>query len=263
MSGTTDKASGPSLLRTMARGKHGLLLLVLLAVHVLGPLTKLGKFEEEFSLVMMTAVLVVGVRSVLRENKRLAKVFFTVLGVSITLMLASFAFPGAGLLYLALIGFGIFYAELIRVILVDVLRPGRVDVDRIMGTLAAYMLLATFWTVLYLLLQAWVPSSFDLGPHPRYQELVVDQATGEATWEYPPGTKDEDRVMAPIEDLSYFSFVTITTLGYGDIAPQSELARRLATLEAMVGPIYLAVLLARLVSLNTAQTGFEDVDEDA
>ncbi|MDA3918627.1 MAG: potassium channel family protein [Deltaproteobacteria bacterium] len=53
--------------------------------------------------------------------------------------------------------------------------------------------------------------------------------------------------------LNYFSFVTITTLGYGDIAPVSVQARHLAVFEAFVGQMYVAILIARLVAIHTAQ----------
>ena len=48
---------------------------------------------------------------------------------------------------------------------------------------------------------------------------------------------------------TYFSFVTLATLGYGDVLPRSELAESLAIVEAVGGQMYLAVLIARLVSL--------------
>ena len=50
----------------------------------------------------------------------------------------------------------------------------------------------------------------------------------------------------------YFSFVTLTTVGYGDIAPVTQGARSLAMLEALVGQLYPAVIIARLVSLQTS-----------
>jgi voltage-gated potassium channel Kch len=53
----------------------------------------------------------------------------------------------------------------------------------------------------------------------------------------------------------YFSFVTLATLGYGDIVPASDLTRRLAVVEAVIGQLYLAVLVARLVGLYTAGEG--------
>ena len=52
----------------------------------------------------------------------------------------------------------------------------------------------------------------------------------------------------------YYSFVTMTTLGYGDIVPVSSAARGLATLQAVVGQLYLAVLVARLVGLYVAES---------
>jgi voltage-gated potassium channel Kch len=51
----------------------------------------------------------------------------------------------------------------------------------------------------------------------------------------------------------YFSLVTLTTLGYGDIVPTAAAARMLAAVEAVVGQLYLAVLVARLVGLHIAQ----------
>jgi hypothetical protein len=58
----------------------------------------------------------------------------------------------------------------------------------------------------------------------------------------------------------YYSFVTLTTLGYGDVIPQSSPARLLAALEALTGQIYLAVLVARLVGLHVAHTTAEHAD---
>jgi len=54
--------------------------------------------------------------------------------------------------------------------------------------------------------------------------------------------------------FTYFSFVTITTLGYGDIVPATNLARAVSMLEAFFGQIYLVVLVARLVGMHIAQT---------
>ena len=53
----------------------------------------------------------------------------------------------------------------------------------------------------------------------------------------------------------YYSFVTLTTLGYGDIVPRSEVVRGLAIMEAVAGQLYLAVMIARLVSLYISGAG--------
>ena len=55
-------------------------------------------------------------------------------------------------------------------------------------------------------------------------------------------------------DFVYFSFVTLTTVGYGDVTPVHPLARSLAVAEALTGQLYPAILLARLVSLATDST---------
>ncbi len=55
-----------------------------------------------------------------------------------------------------------------------------------------------------------------------------------------------------VMQMRYFSFETLTTLGYGDIVPRSPAARMLATIEAVMGQIYLTVLIARLVGLHIA-----------
>jgi len=57
--------------------------------------------------------------------------------------------------------------------------------------------------------------------------------------------------------LFYYSFVTLATLGYGDIVPVSEAARSFAVLEAVMGQIYLVVLVARLVGMHISQSRFD------
>ena len=60
----------------------------------------------------------------------------------------------------------------------------------------------------------------------------------------------------------YFSFITLSTVGYGDIVPASEVARMLAMLEAMFGMFYMTVLVARLVSLYSSKTPLEVVKQE-
>ena len=55
--------------------------------------------------------------------------------------------------------------------------------------------------------------------------------------------------------FSYYSFITLTTLGYGDVTPVARWAVSLSALEAVVGQLYLAVLVARLVGIHTAGAG--------
>jgi hypothetical protein len=101
------------------------------------------------------------------------------------------------------------------------LRAGVVDAERIFAALDAYLLAGLIFAVCYWLLDQTWPASF-----------------GAAS------ASDLDLARA-----IYFSFVTIATLGYGDVIPTSESAQGLAILEAVGGQMYLTVLVARLVSL--------------
>jgi hypothetical protein len=106
------------------------------------------------------------------------------------------------------------------------LRSGPVDAERIFAALDTYLLAGLIWGVGYWLIDQIWPASF--------------------------GPVSESPI--PLAHAIYFSFVTIATLGYGDIVPVSDLARGLAILEAVSGQFYLAVLVARLVSLYARQT---------
>lgn len=113
----------------------------------------------------------------------------------------------------------LFFAFIAWVILSYVFTPGKVKADKIYGALCVYLLAGLIWASFYSILHLLQPEAFPgrAHQHPRYV---------------------------------YFSFVTLTTLGYGDFTPQTALAQSLATLEAVTGQIYLAVLVARLVGLH-------------
>jgi voltage-gated potassium channel Kch len=116
-------------------------------------------------------------------------------------------------------------------VLYQVLRKGHVTAHRVGGAIAVYLMLGLIWASAYSLLFIDDPASFDLGrPIEATDELSEIQTKGTSR-------------------LVYFSFVTMTTLGYGDVTPRSEAAGTLAILQALTGQIYLAVILARIVSL--------------
>jgi len=111
---------------------------------------------------------------------------------------------------------------------------GPVTVHRISGALSAYVLLGLAWAFIYAIIEENAPGSFNVGAIP------LDDVVGRARC------------------MLYFSYVTLTTLGYGDITPISQPARSLALLEALTGQIYLVVLVARLVSLHVTRPSSDD-----
>jgi hypothetical protein len=101
-----------------------------------------------------------------------------------------------------------------------VLEPGAITPNRIVGGMCIYLLLGVVWAVLFGFLVIVEPAA-------------VHYAGREAG--------------DPVEHLLYYSFITLTTLGYGDVTPVHAVARTLAYLEAVTGQLYLAVLIASLV----------------
>jgi hypothetical protein len=112
-------------------------------------------------------------------------------------------------------------------ILSYVLGSGRVTWDKIYGAICAYLLLGYAWTFAYSLIEELQPGSFVSTISTMPTDLV-------------------GRVM----QLRYFSFVTLATVGYGDIVPHTPAARTMALLEAMLGQFYLVALIGRLVGLH-------------
>ena len=105
----------------------------------------------------------------------------------------------------------------------------RVNRDVIYAAVSVYLLIGLSWTYLYEFLEMTSPRSFS-GPAPILHN----------------------------DDFQYYSFVTLTTVGYGDIVPVTRPARALSVLEALTGQLYLAILISRLVGAHVAQFKHED-----
>jgi hypothetical protein len=110
-----------------------------------------------------------------------------------------------------------------------VFAPGQVTYHRIIGAILLYLLIALAFVSLYLMVGLLAPDAF--------YNLRLDDTTSLAS------------------QLIYFSCSTLTTVGYGDIAPVHPLARSLSNLEAMCGQLYPAILIARLVTLHMQERG--------
>jgi ion channel len=128
-------------------------------------------------------------------------------------------------------------AMLTMIVLFGVLSDSAISADTIVGALCAYFLMGVTFGTLYALIEATAPGSF----------LISPALAGAAHWDLPK---------VPITPLlQYYSFTTLSTLGIGDVSPIAPPARILTALEAMVGQLYLAILIARLVGIHTARAG--------
>lgn len=111
----------------------------------------------------------------------------------------------------------------------QVLFTGAIDSNKIVGAICIYLLMGLIWALMYLFLAQAIPGAFN-----GLEQLV---------W------------YDNFANVAYYSFVTLTTLGYGDISPVTPIARFLVYMEAVVGVFYMAILVASLigVSINESQ----------
>jgi len=140
------------------------------------------------------------------------------------LSLSSFLMAMSALDVLSDILAGLLLAYTATIILFYLFSQERITGDMIMGAICVYFLIGLFWSFAFSVLEACQPGSFQM------PQGSVNQMT-----------------------FSYYSYVTLTTVGYGDMTPISAPARSFAILEAMMGQLYLAVLIARLVGIYTSQ----------
>lgn len=119
----------------------------------------------------------------------------------------------------------LFFTVIALALLRDIFKESSVNTNHLLSAICIYLCIAIIWSMLYGLVAIYHPQSFNIAHH--------DSA-------------------AQINDLVYFSIVTLSTLGYGDITPLSNAAKSLVAVEALLGQIYLTVLVARLVGLHIA-----------
>jgi hypothetical protein len=110
-----------------------------------------------------------------------------------------------------------------------ILKAPEVDSRVLCAGMSTYLMLGLLWSLVYLLIASVDPGAFAITVEP-----------------------DGKRTMTGFTAF-YFSFVTLCTTGYGDIAPVARVARMAAVMESIAGTFYMAILISRLVSLHTAR----------
>ncbi len=128
-----------------------------------------------------------------------------------------------------LIGHGIgitFFFSAVVLIIASIFRSQRLTLDSISGAICGYLLLGVAWGVLYSMLDVSRPGSFEISER-LMEQLRQGSSRGHL--------------------FTYYSFVTLTTVGYGDVTPISTPARTCAWIEALTGQFYIAVLVAGLI----------------
>lgn len=218
----------------LLRRKFLVLLLSLILLLVIFPVLR-GAFEGRLlvdvlaTLVFLAALLAVFTQGYLRVVALLLGIP-TVVGVW-----TGYVLPGVPGLPLAL-GFHIlaalFLGFTVSVILRACYREATVSADSVYGAFCGYLLVGLAFGHLYTVIEAVAPGSF---LRPETMALPLQH---------------QDRLHFL---FTYFSFATLTTVGYGDITPAREMARGLAVVEAVIGQFYIAVLVAELIGKRVSQ----------
>jgi len=157
------------------------------------------------------------------------KTFFVALVVAIPALLleaTSHFLVSEPIVIIKRIVFALFLAYLLVIILSHIFKAKKVTEDLITGAICTYFLLGMVWAFVFYLLELARPGSFSFA-------ITFQQDVG---------------------SFIYYSFITLATVGYGDIVPLTSPARSLAVLEAVTGQLYLAVTIARLVGVQASQS---------
>jgi len=203
-------------------GRYGFLLVSLCSMIGLKPF--LDDLVERVLLtdIFFTVVLISGLYALDREPIAFRRACLLMVGIIILKMLYHTIgkMPYLHILQLTLII--LFIIQMFFMVLKHIIVEQEVTADIVIGGACAFVLLGFIWAFAYYLLETVHPNSLK-GANP----LSDDPS-----------------------DYIYYSFVTLTSVGYGDILAVSEKARGLAILEAIVGQLYLAIMVSRLVSLH-------------
>jgi hypothetical protein len=207
-----------------------LLVLLSLEVFVNLPLSRSHAYETSVFIAIWFPLVISSVIVAARHRVAIAAILFSSL---LTLIANTLRVDAPSRLTLCL-GAGslvVFMAALIWIVWGAVFGPGRVTHHRIQGAVVLYLSIGLLFAALYQILVALIPGSVsEVMPHggnPVFARTLV-----------------------------YFSLGTLTSTGYGDVLPFHPLARSLSNLEAVIGQLFPATLLARIVALEMQQRSF-------
>jgi len=223
---TEARGGGRAFAAAYLHRRYAILFYSLLLTIAVGPALKAFRLETGLIEVLLAANVLVAVLPVGAGGAR--RILLGALGIAVAEWVVAVWLQQPAL---SRLGLGL-WAVVAMLATVGALRFGMrasvVDSEHLYAALSAYLLAGIFFGVVYFVLQRTWPGSLLIG-------------SGIGTGEF--------SVVSGI----YFSFVTLATLGYGDVVPQSEVARGFAIAEAVAGQFYLAVMVARLVSLYASE----------
>jgi voltage-gated potassium channel len=225
-------SAAPSSIRQ--RWRFAVVLVASLLLAVAQPLTS-GLFEERGSFDIFFSLLIAAVLLLVFEEREHRRFAFSLALAALLGVWASHWLGGmAGRMLLvaahlaAVCFFGFALYRILRAILAK-----QASGDAIFGAVCGYLLLGIIWTLLYSAVETVFPGSFNLPALGGAEGMAARSDRGA---------------------LGYYSFITLATVGYGDVTPTTPLTQTLAWMEAITGQFYLAILVAGLVGFKVTQS---------
>jgi len=213
------------------------LLIGLLSVLIVGPLT-LDVFDYSSDLLTslsFSTTMIIGIWS-FHQSKALFRFSLLLIAVSLCASALDPAFPEWRLQILNMLVVMTFCTMSFIFILADITADMKVDANRVVGAVCLYLLIGLIFGIIYTILETFITGSFSNLPEEKEHVSSV---------------------------FLYYSYVTLTTLGYGDITPLRPLARTVAYLEAIVGVFYMSIMIGSMIGLLLNRGNVKIVDNNS
>lgn len=182
-----------------------------------------GSTGQDIFSIVTVLMLLLSIKSLKTEKTWIWSVYILVVSFVI-LTISGKMFDHQLNVYLSLLILLMFFIGSFSSAAKQVLFVGDIDGNKIIGSLSLYILLGLIWAVIYLLLLVMDPTAFSGIETTNWQQSF--------------------------SRVAYYSFVTLTTLGYGDILPTNHVAEFFVYLEAIIGVFYIAIIVSSLISLR-------------
>lgn len=208
-------------IKTVSWNKYNQLLVVLITNFVIAPFLS-GIIGELLSSAILLYTIIIIVRTFYLRQK-LFRLYFGVavlaFGLEAVTLFGWYSPKAIFFLFFIQAVYAIYLGAAAFLILRDILLSQQITADTIRGSICVYFLIGFVWALFYGIVASFDPQAFS-------QPIIETNSYGKAI---------------------YFSFTTLTTLGYGDIIPVSAWAKMLTNLEAVIGQLYPSILIAILV----------------
>jgi hypothetical protein len=221
-----NKNIGSSLVDSFSKDRFLYLLISIFLLIALAPLLQGFVGIQILMDIFLTSILISGIFAI--SDKKRHTITASLLALPMLISIWASRFLEIPLLDLTKNLFGIlFFAYTIIISLFFILKEREITRDVISGAIVVYLLIGVMWAFIFSILELLEPGSFSIAEGPIRESRSI---------------------------FFYYSFVTLTTLGYGDITPLTDPARSFSLLEAVIGQIYITVLIALLVGKYISQS---------